>query len=48
MNIKEEKDSFIKGTLSVSFAVVLTKIIGVLYKVPLSYILGDEGMGYFN
>ena len=30
------------------FSTLLVKILGMLYKVPLSYILGDEGMGYFN
>ena len=29
-------------------SVILTKILGVLFKVPLSYVMGDEGMGYFN
>ena len=48
MKINENKDAFLKGTVSLSVAVILTKIMGVLYKVPLSYILGDEGMGYFN
>ena len=48
MNIDKNTREFIKGSASVSVAVVITKIMGVLYKVPLSYILGDEGMGYFN
>ena len=48
MNIKVDNEKFLKGTVSVSIAVILTKIMGVLYKVPLSYVLGDEGMGYFN
>lgn len=43
-----KSDSFIKGTLSLSLAVILTKILGVLFKVPLSYVLGDSGMGFFN
>lgn len=48
MKIDKNTKSFIKGGASISIAVILTKIMGVLYKVPLSYILGDEGMGYFN
>ena len=48
MNNTTGKENFLKGTISVSLAVILTKIMGVLYKVPLSYLLGDEGMGYFN
>lgn len=38
----------LSGALALSIAAISVKIIGVLYKVPLSYILGDEGMGYFN
>ena len=36
------------GALALSLSALMVKILGVLYKVPLSYILGDEGMGYFN
>ena len=39
---------FLKGTISLSISVIITKILGVSFKVPLSYVLGDEGMGYFN
>ena len=47
--MKEERSvSFLKGTLSLSLSVILTKVLGVAFKVPLSYVLGDEGMGYFN
>ncbi len=31
-----------------TLAGILVKMIGAFYKVPLSYLLGDEGMGYFN
>ena len=47
--MKEFKStSFLKGTLALSISVIVTKIIGVGFKVPLSYLLGDSGMGYFN
>ena len=47
--MKSSKDtSFLKGTLALSISVIVTKIIGVGFKVPLSYLLGDSGMGYFN
>ena len=47
--MKVSKDaSFLKGTLALSISVIITKIIGVAFKVPLSYLLGDSGMGYFN
>ena len=45
---KGKNTAFLKGTLSLSVAVIATKILGVAFKVPLSYVLGDEGMGYFN
>ena len=47
--MKEKRNvDFLKGTLSLSISVVVTKILGVAFKIPLSYVLGDSGMGYFN
>lgn len=45
---KDTNISFLKGTIALSLSVIITKILGVAFKVPLSYVLGDEGMGYFN
>ena len=45
---KIKTTAFLRGTLLLSVSVVITKIIGVAFKVPLSYVLGDVGMGYFN
>ena len=45
---KGKSTAFLKGTLALSISVIITKVIGVGFKVPLSYILGDAGMGYFN
>lgn len=42
------KKSILNGAISMAAATLIVKIIGVIYKVPLTYILGDEGMGYFN
>jgi len=42
------KSGIIGGAISLTVATLVVKILGVIYKVPLSYILGDEGMGYFN
>ena len=36
------------GVVVLTLAGVLVKITGVVYKIPLTYLLGDEGMGYFN
>lgn len=47
--MKENRsNAFLKGTISLSLSVIITKILGVGFKVPLSYVLGDGGMGYFN
>ncbi len=42
------KERMISGALSLTAATIIVKILGVLYKIPLAGILGDEGMGYFN
>ncbi len=42
------KEDVIGGTLSLTIATVFVKLLGLIYKIPLSYILKDEGMGYFN
>ena len=42
------KNQFLKGAASLSLAALMVKILGVAYKIPLSHILGDDGMGYFN
>ena len=39
---------FFDGAAVLAIATVVTKVLGLLYKAPLSRILGDEGMGYFN
>lgn len=37
-----------KGAAILGISTLILKVIGLVYKIPLSYILGDEGMGYFN
>ncbi len=39
---------FFSGVLLLGSANILVKVIGLLFKIPMSYFLGDEGMGYFN
>ena len=46
--IAKQKNSFAKGAAWLATSALLLKIIGLIYKIPLSYMLGDEGMGYFN
>ena len=45
---KKTITSLFDGALTLTVAALAVKIIGVIYKIPLSYILGDGGMGYFN
>ena len=44
----QEKKGIINGALSLTISAIMVKLLGLIYKVPLSYILSDEGMGYFN
>ena len=48
----QEKESsannIIRGALSLTVSGFIVKVIGLVFKVPLSYILSDEGMGFFN
>lgn len=38
-----KKDSFLKGTLVASIAIIITKIFGVLYVIPFYKIIGEDG-----
>ena len=43
-----EHHSFIKGTAILIFANAVSKILGAVFKIPLTYILQEEGMAIFN
>ena len=43
-----EQKSFIKGTIILAAANVISKILGAVFKIPLTYILEEEGMAIFN
>ena len=45
---KSGKRSVLGGVAVLTLSSLLVKVIGVFYKIPLTYLLGDEGMGYFN
>ncbi len=49
-NIKKSRKSqtFAKGALIMSLGMLIVKIMGAFFKIPLASILGGEGMGYFN
>ena len=38
-----KKDSFLKGTLIASIAIIITKILGILYVIPFYKIIGENG-----
>ena len=44
----QKKQSFLGGAAILAFAVVLVKIIGAFYKLPLNNILGAQGKTYFQ
>ncbi len=48
MKSKAIGEGVIKGTLFLTLSTLVVKFLGVIYKIPLSNYLGDEGMGYFN
>ena len=41
-------NGIIAGAVSLTLSVIIVKILGYVYKLPLSFLLGDDGMGYFN
>ena len=41
-------NNFIKGALILSVGGIITKIIGAVYRVPLTNLLGSEGMGLYH
>lgn len=42
------KDSFIKGAAILSIAGLIVKVLGAVYRIPLTNLIGTEGMGYFQ
>lgn len=45
---EQKKQSFVQGAAMLTAAVVIVKILGALYKIPLGNILGDEGTAHFG
>ncbi len=46
--MKKQKHLIFSGVLILTLSNILVKAIGLLFKIPLQNLLGDEGMGYFN
>lgn len=45
---KNSSRLFVSGVLVLTIANIAVKAIGLLFKIPMQHIMGDEGMGYFN
>ncbi len=43
-----EKRAFLKGAVTLTAANIISKILGAVFKIPLTYILKEEGMAVFN
>ena len=43
-----KKQSFLKGSAILMGMVVITKALGLIYKLPLTHLLGGTGMGYYS
>lgn len=44
----KKNQTFVEGALILMIANILVKVIGAIFKIPLNYLLGDDGMGYFG
>ena len=44
----EKKQTFMKGALILMVANIIVKVIGAAFKIPLTYLLGEEGMALFS
>lgn len=43
-----KKQGFLKGSAILLGMVIITKVLGLMYKIPLTHMLGGTGMGYFS
>ncbi|WAW15047.1 putative polysaccharide biosynthesis protein [Peptostreptococcus equinus] len=48
MRTESKTSTFIKGTLILGAAGVIIKILGAIFRIPLSNLIGSEGMGYYQ
>ena len=48
MKQSSQKSTFFGGAATLAAGIVIVKLIGALYKIPLGRILGDVGFGHFN
>ncbi len=45
---ENKKKSVINGAMILTVSALIVKLLGLIYKIPLSRFLGESGMGYFN
>lgn len=45
---QKNSNGLVSGAISLTISIFIVKSLGFLFKLPLSHLLGDEGMGYFN
>lgn len=46
--VKKSQDNFLVQGSILAAAGIIVRLIGLLYKIPMTRILGDEGIGYYN
>ncbi len=46
--IKNSSKLFFSGVLILTISNLIIKVIGLMFKIPMNHIVGDEGMGYYN
>ena len=44
---QQSKQNYLHGAAILTLGVIITKILGAIYKIPLGNILGDEGYAHF-
>lgn len=44
----KHKQNFIEGAVILTFGMILVKLVGALFKIPLANIITENGMGYFG
>lgn len=44
----KQADKFVKGAFILSIAGLIAKIVSVFYRIPLAYLTGDQGVGYYH
>ena len=46
--LRKQSGRFLSGVAVLTVSTAIVKVIGLLYKIPMLKVLGEEGMGYFN